>query len=87
MEWIKFDGSNLPPENVDIAVFMTIHGLVTSAASRGLAFFGRNIEGAFCVYNPIDDRYVDFFEVPMKEVTKWISHYCVLEYPSGAQNA
>lgn len=70
MDWVEFvAGAEKPPEQKDLLIRFT----------SGNTVFGRNLEGAVCLYNPETDRFVEYTE----DWERWVSHYCVVTGPGS----
>ena len=70
MNWVPFNTTQLPPENIPLLVRLTTKQ----------KFYGRNLDGLFHQYHPNIDR---FIEVTMRPNDPWyaITHYCIIDDP------
>ena len=75
MNWVELPPGLLPPENVDMLVAMK------RGDSGVLTMLGRNLEGCFCWYDPVADRFVDFWDDASTPGFLHVTHYAIVETP------
>jgi hypothetical protein len=79
MQWVKLAPGELPPEQVDILVFIC----VGDDKRFGHVVYGRNLFGRFAYYEPNDDRFYDYedandFSTPG---FRHVTHYALVTKP------
>jgi hypothetical protein len=79
MQWVKLAPGELPPEQVDILVFVC----ASEDKNSGHVVQGRNLFGDFCYYEPKDDRFYHYEDA--REICgtsfQYVTHYAVVSAP------